>query len=171
MSVVLFVLGETNKGGLVVEGLKEPALVGMWTVGAIRSCVSSEDALLEAGVSLLLFLDLGLLSAFGQELESGGPREECISLVVTSLSSLAYLLGVKALRVAPEGEYCYVCRADSSFLAMMLGLNCVYYFLVPLWSVVSIILLVLEETSGRELLMPELREHVYEGTTADRAMR
>ena len=59
----------------------------------------------------------------------------------------------------------------SSFLAMMLGLDCVCYFLVPLWSVVSIILLVVEETSGRELLVPELREHVYEGTKADRAMR
>ena len=45
----------------------------MWTVGAIRSCVSSGDALVEAGVSLLLFLDLGLLRAFGQELESEGP--------------------------------------------------------------------------------------------------
>ena len=168
--MVAIVVEGAKEGGLVVAESEERAFGRPKTGEAMEKCVSFEDAVVEAGVPLLLFLDLGLLSAFGQELESGGPREECISLVVTSLSSLAYLLGVKALRVAPEGEYCYVCRADSSFLAMMLGLNCVYYFLVPLWSVVSIILLVLEETSGRELLMPELREHVYEGTTADRAM-
>ena len=53
---------------------------------------------------LLLFLDLGLLRLFGQELGSEGPREECISLVVTSLTSLTYLLGVMALEVAPEEE-------------------------------------------------------------------
>ena len=101
--MVLFVLEETNKGELVVVELKVPALGGTWTVGAMRSCVSSGDTLVEAGVSLLLFLDLGLLMAFGQELESEGPREECVSLVVPSLSSLTYLLGVMALKVAPEG--------------------------------------------------------------------
>ena len=48
---------------------------------------------------LLLFLDIGLLMAFGQELESEGLREECISLVVTSLT---YLLDVMSLEVAQE---------------------------------------------------------------------
>ena len=64
--------------------------------------MSFGDAVVEAGVPLLLFLDLGLLRAFGQELESEGPREECISLVVTSLTSLTYLLDVMALEVAQE---------------------------------------------------------------------
>ena len=50
--------------------LKDPVLGGPKTVGAIRSCVSFGDALVEVGVPLLLFLDLGLLRAFGQELES-----------------------------------------------------------------------------------------------------
>ena len=66
--------------------------------------MSFGDAVVEAGVPLLLFLDLGLLRAFEQELESEGRREECISLVVTSLTSLTYLLGVMAFEVAPEEE-------------------------------------------------------------------
>ena len=99
--MVLIVVEEANGGGLVVAELKEPALGGPKTVGAIRSCVSFGDALVKAGVPLLLFLGLGLLRAFGQELESEGPREECILLVVTSLTSLTYLLGVVALKVAP----------------------------------------------------------------------
>ena len=61
-------------------------------------------AVVEAGVPFLLFLDLGLLRAFGQELESEGPRKEYILLVVPSLSTLTYLLGVMALWVAPEEE-------------------------------------------------------------------
>ena len=69
-------------------------------------------AVVEAGVHLLLFLELGLLRAFGQELESEGPREECISVFVTSLMSLTCLFGVMALEVAPEEESEYVCRAD-----------------------------------------------------------
>ena len=46
-----------------------------------------------------------------------------------------------------------------------------YYFLAKLWSVVSIVLIVVEETSGRELFVSEMREPVFEGTKADRAMR
>ena len=104
VSMVLIVVEEANGGGLVVAELKDPVLGGTKPVGAIGSCVSFGDALVEAGVPLLLFLDLGLLMAFGQELESEGPREECILLVVPSLASLTYLLGVMALKVAPEGE-------------------------------------------------------------------
>ena len=96
VSMVLIVVEEANGGGLVVAELKDPVLGGTKTVGTIRSCVSFGDAVVEAGVPLLLFLDLGLLMAFGQELESEGPREECISLVVTSLPSLTYLLDVMA---------------------------------------------------------------------------
>ena len=81
VSMVLIVIEETNREGLVVSELKEPGLGGTKTVGAIRSCVSFGDALVEAGVLLLFFLDLGLLRAFGQEMESEGPREECMSLV------------------------------------------------------------------------------------------
>ena len=46
-----------------------------------------------------------------------------------------------------------------------------YYFLAKLWSVVSIVLIVVEETSGRELFVSEMREPVFGGTKADRAMR
>ena len=102
--MVLLVVKEANGGGLVVAELKDPVLGGTKTVGAIRSCVSFGDALVEAGVPLLLFLDLGLLRAFEQELDSERTGEECVSLVVPSLSSLTYLLGVMALKVAPEGE-------------------------------------------------------------------
>ena len=100
----MIVVEEANGGGLVVAELKDPGLGGTKSVGAIRSCVSFGDALVEAGVPLLLFLDLGLLRAFGQELKSEGPREVCISLLVTSLTSVTYLLGVMALWVAPEEE-------------------------------------------------------------------
>ena len=102
--MVLIVVEEANGGGLVVAELKAPVLGGPRTVGAMGSCVSFGDALVKAGVPLLLFLDLGLLRAFGRELESEGPREECILLVVPSLSSLTYLLDVMALWVAPEEE-------------------------------------------------------------------
>ena len=46
-----------------------------------------------------------------------------------------------------------------------------YYFLAKLWSVVLIVLIVVEETSGRELFASEMREPVFGGTKADRAMR
>ena len=64
--------------------------------------MSFGDAVVEAGVTFMLFLDLGLFRAVGQELQSEGPREECISLVVTSLTSLTYLLDVMVLEVARE---------------------------------------------------------------------
>ena len=113
--LVLIVVEETNGGGLVVAELKEPALGGTKAVGATRLCVSFVDAVVEAGVPLLLFLDLGLLRAFGREMESEGPREECILLVVTSLTSLTsltYLLDVMSFEVAQEEGKEYVCRAD-----------------------------------------------------------
>ena len=64
--MVLVVVEEASGGGLVVAELRDPVLGGTKPVGAIRSCVSFGDALVEAGVPLLLFLDLGLLMAFGQ---------------------------------------------------------------------------------------------------------
>ena len=66
--------------------------------------MSFGDALVEAGVPLLLFLDLGLLRAFEQELESERTGEKCVSLVVPSLASLMYLLSAMALEVTPEEE-------------------------------------------------------------------
>ena len=56
--MVLIVVEEANGGGLVVAELRDPALGGTKPVGAIRSCVSFGVALVEAGVPLLLFLDL-----------------------------------------------------------------------------------------------------------------
>ena len=72
--MVLIVVEEANGGGLVVAELKDPVLGGPKTVVAIRSCVSFGDALVKAGVPLLLFLDLVLLRAFGRELESEGAK-------------------------------------------------------------------------------------------------
>ena len=46
-----------------------------------------------------------------------------------------------------------------------------YHSLAKLWSVVSIVLIVVEETNGRELFVSEMREPVFGGTKADRAMR
>ena len=53
----------------------------------------------------------------------------------------------------------------------MLGRDCVYYFLVKLWSVVSIVLIVMEKSSGRELFVSEMREPALGGTKAEQAMR
>ena len=93
VSMVLIVVEETNGGGLVVAELKEPALGGTKAEGAMRECVSFGDAVVEAGVPLLLFLDLGLLRAFGREMESEGPREECISLVGRLVEALVFPSG------------------------------------------------------------------------------
>ena len=46
-----------------------------------------------------------------------------------------------------------------------------YCFLARLWNVVSMVLIVVEETTGRELVVAEVREPVLGGTKADRAMR
>ena len=45
----------------------------------MEECVSFGDAAVEAEVPLLLFLELDLLKAFGREMESEEPREECVS--------------------------------------------------------------------------------------------
>ena len=80
VSMVLVVEEEANEGGLVVAESKEHALGGTKTGEAMKECVSFGDAAVEAEVPLLLFLDLDLLRAFGREMESEGPREECVSL-------------------------------------------------------------------------------------------
>ena len=85
--------GDQWGGGLVVAELKEPALGGTKAGGAMRECVSFGYAVVEAGVPLLLSLDLGLLRAFGREMESEGPREECISLVVRLVEALVFSYG------------------------------------------------------------------------------
>ena len=46
-----------------------------------------------------------------------------------------------------------------------------FYFLAGLWNVVLMVLIVVGETSVRELVVAEVREPVFEGTKADRAMR
>ena len=61
--MVLIVVEEANGGGLVVAELNDPVLGGTKTVGAIRSCVSFGDALVEAGVLLLFCVFLVILVA------------------------------------------------------------------------------------------------------------
>ena len=46
-----------------------------------------------------------------------------------------------------------------------------FCFLAGLWNVVSMVLVVVEETTVRELVVAEVREPVFEETKADRAMR
>ena len=46
-----------------------------------------------------------------------------------------------------------------------------FCFLAVRWNVVSMVLIVVEETTVRELVVAEVREPVFEGTRADRAMR
>ena len=46
-----------------------------------------------------------------------------------------------------------------------------FCFLSRLWNVVSMVLIVVEYTTVRELVVAEVREPVFEGTKADRAMR
>ena len=80
--MVLIVVEETKGGELVVAEVREPVFEGTKADRAMREYVSFGDDmeealateaisfLLEAEVSLLLFFVLGLLGAFGQELES-----------------------------------------------------------------------------------------------------
>ena len=46
-----------------------------------------------------------------------------------------------------------------------------FCFLAGLWNVVSMVLVLVEETTVRELVVAEVREPVFEGTRSDRAMR
>ena len=46
-----------------------------------------------------------------------------------------------------------------------------YYFLAKLWCVVSMVLIVVEETNGGGLVVAELKEPALGGTKAERAMR
>ena len=79
--MVAIVVKEAKEGGLVVAESEERALGKTRTGEAMKECVSFGDAAVEAEVPLLLFLELDLLEAFGKEMESEEPREECISFV------------------------------------------------------------------------------------------
>ena len=98
-SMVLIVVEEANGGGLVVAESKEHALGGTKTGEAMKECVSFGDAAVEAGVPLLLFLDLDLLRAFGREMESEGPREECVSLGGRLEEALVFAAGCRGAYV------------------------------------------------------------------------
>ena len=78
-SMVAIVVEEAKEGGVVVAESEECALGRTKTVEAMEECVPFGDAAVEAEVPLLLFLEFDLLRAFGKEMESEGPREECVS--------------------------------------------------------------------------------------------
>ena len=78
---------------------EEHALGGTKTGEAMKECVSFGDAAVEAGVPLLVFLGLDLLRAFGREMESEGPREECISLVGRLVEALVFYSGCRGAYV------------------------------------------------------------------------
>ena len=46
-----------------------------------------------------------------------------------------------------------------------------YYFLAKLWCVVSMVLIVVEETKGGGLVVAEMREPALGGTKVEQAMR
>ena len=46
-----------------------------------------------------------------------------------------------------------------------------YYFLAKLWCVVSMVLIVVEETNGGGLVVAELKDPALGGTKSERAMR
>ena len=46
-----------------------------------------------------------------------------------------------------------------------------YYFLAKLWSVVSVVLIVVEESNDGGLVVSKMREPALGGTKAERAMR
>ena len=74
---------------------EERALGRTKTGEAMEECVSFVDAAREAGVPLLLFLDLDLLRAFGREMESEEPREECVSLGGRLEEALVFAAGCR----------------------------------------------------------------------------
>ena len=98
-SVVLIVVEEAKEGGLVAAESEERALVRPKTGEALKECVSFGDAAVEAEVPLLLFLDLDLLRAFGREMESEGPREECVSLGGRLEEALVFAAGCRGAYV------------------------------------------------------------------------
>ena len=98
-SMVAIVVKEANEGGLVVAESKEHALGGTKTGEAMKECVSFGDAAVEAEVPLLLFLDLDLLRAFGREMESEEPREECVSFGGRLEEALVFAAGCRGAYV------------------------------------------------------------------------
>ena len=65
----------------------------------MKECVSFGDAAVEAEVPLLLFLDLDLLRAFGREMESEEPREECVSFGGRLEEALVFAAGCRGAYV------------------------------------------------------------------------
>ena len=80
---------------LVVAESKESALGRPKTGEAMEKCMSFGDAAVEAEVPLLLFLELGLLKAFGREMESEEPREECVSFDGRLKAALVFAAGCR----------------------------------------------------------------------------
>ena len=98
-SMVAIVVKEAKERGLVVAESEEHALGGTKTGEAMKECVSFGDAAVEAEVPLLLFLDLELLRAFGKEMESEGPREECVSFDGRLEETLVFAAGCRGAYV------------------------------------------------------------------------
>ena len=91
--------GGGQGGGVVVAESEERALGRTETGEAMEECVSFGDAAREAGVPLLLFLDLDLLRAFGKEIESEEPREECVSFGGRLEEALVFAAGCRGAYV------------------------------------------------------------------------
>ena len=80
---------------MVVAESEERALERTKTGEVMEECVSFGDAAVEAEVPLLLFLELDLLRAFGKEMESKEPREECVSFVGRLEEALVFAAGCR----------------------------------------------------------------------------
>ena len=112
--------GGHGGGGLVVAESEERALGRTKTGEAMEECVSFGDAAVEAEVPLFLFLDLDLLRAFGREMESEEPREQCVSFGGRLEEALVFAAGCRGAYVM------------SSFVLVLLIVG--YWFLAILVS-------------------------------------
>ena len=97
--MVAIVVEEATEGGLVVAESEERAFGRPKTGEAMEKCVSFGDAAVEAEVPLLLFFELDLLRAFGKEMDSEEPREECVSLGGRLEEALVFTAGCRGAYV------------------------------------------------------------------------
>ena len=79
--MVLIVVEEAREGGVGCGAIGGSSLVSTKIGEAMEEYVPFGDAAVEAEVPLLLFLEFDLLKAFGKEMESEEPREECVFFV------------------------------------------------------------------------------------------
>ena len=97
--MVAIVVEAAKERGVVVAESEERALERTKTGEVMEECVPFGDAAVGAKVLLLLFFYLYLLRAFGREMESEEPREECISFGGRLEEALVFAAGCQGAYV------------------------------------------------------------------------